>query len=682
MSLPDKRTPVAHPRFLGLLALSVCVLCLYSTSIGHNFLFDEKSIIENNPFIKDLSLAPRLLKQGFFHSEGMAELAWEQRYRPLTSFTFALDYALWGLNPMGYNLTNTVIHLLVCLVLYALIAKAFGSDAVACLAALFFAVHTVHVEAVTYIASRSDPLGAFLMLAAIWCYWDSRPKAGLLLYGLGLFVKENTIFLPAYLLLLEVSLMKRTWRRVLIDLSPYAVAAVAFVVLRAVLVPVPLPPRPDFPGAVYRVLSMGWPVVNYLRCVLVPSRFEFGRQVAFAQSLLDPTVLVSCLVYLLLLLLWALTWRKRVVFFGVGLFLMSLFPCLQWMPFSPVWAEHYLYVPLIGLVFVVAFLLKLVLELRSSGARNLILCVYAAFLLFLSVKTWRRNDLYNDPLEFYRLLAEGESPYAGHGLQYLGINALENGRPEEAYAFFQRSQSRSPMATTENFLGVAALRTGRNDMAFRHFNAAYRGEPDEGYRLNMGVALMRMKRLEEATSVFLAVQARVPSYGEAYENLVRVHELSGNPRAALDWGERGLESLAQQETKYLRLLLKMAGVAYRSGEYGEMRRYLERLLAKNPDAFWYGDVAELLLGRLPGSAFRAKLKNEYRSVGETGDVYLLRSLVLRDDRVGVRSFLGEHGSLSRRYEDGSLTDPCMRREIEIALALIRTSPGTESEQER
>ncbi|MCK5850429.1 MAG: hypothetical protein KAH23_05890, partial [Kiritimatiellae bacterium] len=485
---------IAHPRLLSLLALAACVFCIYSVSVGHNFLFDEKSIIENNPYIKNLSLVPQLLNQGFFHYDGVPEFSWEHRYRPLTSLTFAADYAFWGLNPMGFNLTNTTLHLLVCVVLFMLLFKAFKSSAVAFLATLFYAVHPIHVEAITYIASRSDPLGTLLMLSAMWCYWNSRFKAGLLFYALGLFAKENIIFLPAYLLLMDICLMKRTWRHMFFGLAPYIAVATVFIALRASIVPIPLPPRPDFPGAIYRVMSMGPSVVSYLKCILFPSGFEFGKQIAFTESMFDPAVLISFIIYMLLLIIWALTWRKRIVFFGIGFFLVSLFPCLQWIAFTPVWAEHYLYIPLIGLIFVFGFFINIVLKSRNPLIRNTSLYVYLAFICFLSIKTYSRNDLYNSPLKFYQCLASGESPYAAHGLQFIGIHALDNERPKDAYELFRRAQSVKFMPTTENFLGISALRLGRHQDALQHFQTAYNSMQDEGYRLNMGVALMRMKQ--------------------------------------------------------------------------------------------------------------------------------------------------------------------------------------------
>src|SRR3989338_6069257 len=111
-----------HPFFVFSLAICAAILILYSVAFGHNFLFDEESIILKNPFIRSFSSIPELFKQPYFY-EGIKEVPWNRYYRPLTTTTFMLDYYFWGLNPLGYNLTNALLHCLVCLLLLKFVTK-------------------------------------------------------------------------------------------------------------------------------------------------------------------------------------------------------------------------------------------------------------------------------------------------------------------------------------------------------------------------------------------------------------------------------------------------------------------------------------------------------------------------------------------------------------------------------
>ena len=44
-------------------------------------------------------------------------------YQPLSWLTFAVDYTLWDMNPLGYHLTNLIIHLANTVFLFLLIIK-------------------------------------------------------------------------------------------------------------------------------------------------------------------------------------------------------------------------------------------------------------------------------------------------------------------------------------------------------------------------------------------------------------------------------------------------------------------------------------------------------------------------------------------------------------------------------
>lgn len=110
-------------------------------------------------------------------------------WTPLTWLSFALDYSLTGLNPVGYHLTNNIIHSLNAglffLVAHRLMLwNAFSKyeathttgylhkNSIYCalLAALLFAVHPLRVESVAWATERKDVLAMFFGLLAIIAY--------------------------------------------------------------------------------------------------------------------------------------------------------------------------------------------------------------------------------------------------------------------------------------------------------------------------------------------------------------------------------------------------------------------------------------------------------------------------------------------------------------------------------
>lgn len=71
---------------------------------------------------------------------------------------------------MGYHLANIIVHTLASLLYYALIRRLALSRLAALYAALLFATHPVHVEAVTGVVGRADLLACVFFLLALLAY--------------------------------------------------------------------------------------------------------------------------------------------------------------------------------------------------------------------------------------------------------------------------------------------------------------------------------------------------------------------------------------------------------------------------------------------------------------------------------------------------------------------------------
>lgn len=93
-------------------------------------------------------------------------------YHPLTWISLQLDAAIWGERPLGYHLTNLLLHLANTALLFLLLAR--WSLWRAAAAALLWAVHPLRVESVAWAAERKDVLSAFFGLLAIRSYCGFR----------------------------------------------------------------------------------------------------------------------------------------------------------------------------------------------------------------------------------------------------------------------------------------------------------------------------------------------------------------------------------------------------------------------------------------------------------------------------------------------------------------------------
>src|SRR5215469_675534 len=153
----------------GLVALATAVA--FWPSLGSGFVeWDDHVNIVNNLAYRGLSW--REIRWAF----GTIQLG---HYIPLTWLSFSLDYALWGLNPFGYHLTNLLLHVTTALLLYALARRLLrlsisftelGSIVGGGVAALFFAIHPLRVESVAWVTERRDVLSGFFSFASLLLY--------------------------------------------------------------------------------------------------------------------------------------------------------------------------------------------------------------------------------------------------------------------------------------------------------------------------------------------------------------------------------------------------------------------------------------------------------------------------------------------------------------------------------
>ena len=131
-------------------------LLAYCNSLSGPFIFDDLDSIAGNPGIRRL-----------FPLSGV--LAGTPR--PFAAFTFALNYALGGLDVRGYHAVNLAVHALAALTLFAILRRTFASPrlprryaeaagGLALAAAALWAAHPLGTQAVTYVVQRAESLAA------------------------------------------------------------------------------------------------------------------------------------------------------------------------------------------------------------------------------------------------------------------------------------------------------------------------------------------------------------------------------------------------------------------------------------------------------------------------------------------------------------------------------------------
>jgi hypothetical protein len=144
----------------------------YANSLHAPFIFDDLRAIVNNPSIRRLWPITDALAA----PPGNTFAA-----RPVVNLSFALNYAMFGLDVRGYHVTNIAIHIAAALVLYGLLRRmlrlprvggekaSFNPDATALAITLLWEIHPMLTEVVTYTSTRTEGLMGVFFLLTFYC---------------------------------------------------------------------------------------------------------------------------------------------------------------------------------------------------------------------------------------------------------------------------------------------------------------------------------------------------------------------------------------------------------------------------------------------------------------------------------------------------------------------------------
>ncbi|MBX3025570.1 hypothetical protein KF840_11755 [bacterium] len=462
---PEARRPPARvvaasaPWWAHLLALLVVGLLAslpYLPSLGGDFVFDDPNAVTQSTLIRSLTPIRTFLALST---------------RPLTDYSYAINYAIGGYAPTPYHATGIILHVCTALLVYALawlllglpsLAPRYGAarHRIAWAAAALFAAHPLASEAVAYISSRSESLAAVWYLVAVIGFVRAATASGrggraawlaltVVATIAGAASKETVFTLFAVLPLLDwLLLADRHWRRVhwrliVIPILPLALVA-AVLLIRAFAGQMSLGQYGatagfsfDRFGPLQYLATQFGVIVHYLRLTVLPLGQTFDYDWALA-SLHQPLAVIVPLAILVALLIgaWRLRATQPLVPFVAGWVLLILAPTSSVMPIADLAVERRMYLPLVGLMLLAAaWLHDGCGRLPSAWGRRQGLTyalVVAALVAALTPFTWQRAVLWGDAIALHE---DGVRRAPGNPRMRLnlGVTYLNEGDTERAY---------------------------------------------------------------------------------------------------------------------------------------------------------------------------------------------------------------------------------------------------------
>ncbi len=200
-----------HPTTSWLLAIGIAVIALaaYWPQLDYRFVYDDESLIPNSEVICGGPWFDCLTEPWWPPSQSMASL-----YRPVTTLTLRVNYAIAGLDPFGYRLTNAVLHAMCSAFVAVLALRLWKRTLPGWAAGLIFAVHPIHAEAVSMVVGRAELLAALFSILLLYNHLgflegDRRPRLGhhltcALLLALAAGSKEHGLLAGVAILLMDI----------------------------------------------------------------------------------------------------------------------------------------------------------------------------------------------------------------------------------------------------------------------------------------------------------------------------------------------------------------------------------------------------------------------------------------------------------------------------------------------
>ncbi|MBN2097573.1 MAG: tetratricopeptide repeat protein [Candidatus Omnitrophica bacterium] len=560
----------------------------YANSLDNPFIWDDQNLIVANPYIKDIRLIKNLFTKDLGYGTQFSNF-----YRPLQSLSFELDYYLWGLKPFGFHLTNLLLHIGCAVMLYFLFSLIFPRrKSVGLITALFFLVHPVQTEAVTYISGRADSLAGLFILSSLFLYvkhslCQSRRKSFLLgssiCFILALLSKETALILPFLILLYDISFAsdKLNFRdKCKFRYSLFFLMSLTYILLRLNVLNFLNQPLFLSEFALrWRLLSSAKIFALYLSLLILPLHLHMERSLPMVSTIWDKELFFSLALISLLVILAVRSFRSsRVSFFGLIWFVLNLVPVSNIVPLNANMAEHWLYLPSVGLFLLLA--LGFDRLLRAAKPLKILAIILLFFLLggysFLSA---RRNLDWQDPERFFQNILI-YSPDSSEAHNCLGSLYLKQGKIDLAIEQFKQAVENGRYNYKSYGNLASALRQNKQlDLAISVYEQALKLRPDiPGLYNNLGNVYADQGNLTKAQEMFLQALRLYPEFALCRVNLAKVYFDLGKTDLAVQEAQNAIALEPEFSSAHYVLGL----IYHKLKQYDLARQSYQRALELNP----------------------------------------------------------------------------------------------------
>jgi len=547
--------------------LAAVIFLFYGNALFNDFVYDDGYLIIENKFIKSFAYLKEIFLSDVTITSPLSQAS--GYYRPVSMVFLMMIHKVWGLNPFGWHLTSILLHLMNTFLVYILLRRISQNTTLSLIAGVIFAVHPIHVEAVTPVYNSMGLLASFFSLGSFLAFINSEgfkkkefTVLSVALLLLGLFAKEEVIVLPVIFVLYDFYFLSQfSWRNIVQRWKSYALffgAAFFYMVMRVVVVEkgaalglwdlnftFNVIPSENFFWQVLTVIKVFY---FYILLLILPFQLSAFHVITAASSLFDVVTIFSVVVVLELLICALYIRRKKpLLSFFVLMFFLSTLPVSNIIPIGGIFAERFMYFPSIAYCFLFAFVFERLYRkfegVEEKTKRNAVILVGLAAVLIYAFKSAERNYTWRNNLVLWRDTV-AKSPSSAVARLNLADTYFSKKLYNEALSEYQTALSLSNFKEfhVHNSIGKIYGLKEEYDLALKEFHKVIELNDRfvEGY-YNLGITYFHKDDLHSAAVNFAQARDLDSQYPWSYYGLGLVLEKKGEPVLAKEMFRKTLD---------------------------------------------------------------------------------------------------------------------------------------------